>query len=109
MVSHDLRTPLAVITGMATSLRDDAATAERRDGLDTIVDEAERLSRILTNLLSITKVESGAAPRCDWVPVEELVGTALRRLDQALAATRSRSTCRQLRSRTSIRFSSNNC
>jgi two-component system sensor histidine kinase KdpD len=84
-VSHDLRTPLAVITGMATSLRDEAETGARREALDTIVDEAERLSRILTNLLSITKVESGAAPRCEWVPVEELVGTALRRLDLALA------------------------
>jgi len=83
-VSHDLRTPLAVITGMATTLRD-AATADNREALDTIVDEAERLSRILTNLLSITKVESGAAARCEWVPFEELVGAALGRLDQALA------------------------
>src|SRR5262249_4531234 len=83
-VSHDLRTPLAVITGMATTLRD-AAGADTREQLDTIVDEAERLSRILTKLLSITKVESGAAPRCEWVPVEELVGTALGRLDEALA------------------------
>ncbi|HEV7554958.1 MAG TPA: ATP-binding protein, partial [Kofleriaceae bacterium] len=84
-VSHDLRTPLAVITGMATSLRDSAETAERRDALDTIVGEADRLSRILTNLLAITKVESGAAPRREWVPVEELVGAALRRLDEPLA------------------------
>jgi two-component system sensor histidine kinase KdpD len=84
-VSHDLRTPLAVITGMATTLRDDA-TGDRREALDTIVDEAERLSRILTNLLAITKVESGAAPRREWVPFEELVGAALGRLDQALAA-----------------------
>jgi len=84
-VSHDLRTPLAVITGMATSLRDSAENAERRDALDTIVGEADRLSRILTNLLAITKVESGAAPRREWVPVEELVGAALRRLDEPLA------------------------
>src|SRR5262245_50761321 len=56
-VSHDLRTPLAVITGMATSLRDQAI-GEQREELDTIVDEAQRLSRILTNLLSITKVEA---------------------------------------------------
>ena len=83
-VSHDLRTPLAVITGMATSLRDDAK-GESREQLETIVDEAQRLSRILTNLLSITKVESGAQPKREWVPLEELVGSALGRLEPELA------------------------
>ncbi len=105
-VSHDLRTPLAVITGMATALRDGDAFGDPPDGrdlrsaisraegrggfdareaIDTIVEEAQRLSRILTNLLSITKVESGAAPRREWVPLEELAGTALHRLETALA------------------------
>jgi K+-sensing histidine kinase KdpD len=84
-VSHDLRTPLAVITGMATSLRDDAVEPEREQ-LDTIVDEAQRLSRILTNLLAITKVESGAEPRREWVPLDELVGSALSRFEADLAA-----------------------
>ncbi|MGE0870584.1 MAG: ATP-binding protein [Kofleriaceae bacterium] len=83
-VSHDLRTPLAVITGMATTLRDEAK-GPQREALDTIVDEAGRLSRILINLLSITKVESGAAPRREWVPLEELVGAALGRLEQSLS------------------------
>jgi two-component system, OmpR family, sensor histidine kinase KdpD len=83
-VSHDLRTPLAVITGMATSLRD-GADGEQREELDTIVDEAQRLSRILTNLLSITKVEGGAEPKREWVPLDELVGSSLARLDAELA------------------------
>ena len=83
-VSHDLRTPLAVITGTATGLRD-TAPAEQREQLDTIVDEAERLSRIVTNVLSITKVEAGAAPRRDWVPLEEVVGSALGRFELELA------------------------
>jgi two-component system sensor histidine kinase KdpD len=82
-VSHDLRTPLAVITGMATALRE--RTTGDTDALDTIVEEAQRLSRILTNLLSITKVESGAEPRCEWVPLEEIVGSALVRLERELA------------------------
>jgi K+-sensing histidine kinase KdpD len=82
-VSHDLRTPLAVITGMATTLRETALDVQQ-DGLDTIVTEAERLSRILQNLLAATKVDGGAAPRREWVPVEELVGAALQRLDDAL-------------------------
>ncbi len=86
-VSHDLRTPLAAITGMATTLReaDSLARPEHREALDTIIEEAQRLSRVLTNLLSITKVESGAAPRREWVPLEELVGAALGRLENELA------------------------
>ncbi|HUS33208.1 MAG TPA: DUF4118 domain-containing protein [Kofleriaceae bacterium] len=83
-VSHDLRTPLAVITGTATSLRDASEGAQKRQ-LETIVDEAQRLSRILTNLLSITKVESGTQPKREWVPLEELVGSALGRLKAELA------------------------
>jgi two-component system, OmpR family, sensor histidine kinase KdpD len=78
-----LRTPLAVITGMATTLRDQAH-GPQREALDTIVDEAGRLSKILINLLAITKVESGGAPRREWVPFEELVGAALGRLEEAL-------------------------
>ncbi|MCE9577304.1 MAG: histidine kinase, partial [Deltaproteobacteria bacterium] len=87
-VSHDLRTPLAVITGMASTLRDDAPpagwTPDQLESLDTIVDEAGRLGKILTNLLAITRVESGAEVRREWVPVEELVGAALDRADAAL-------------------------
>ncbi len=87
-VSHDLRTPLAVITGMASTLRDDAPpagwTPDQLESLDTIVDEAGRLGKILTNLLAITRVESGAEVRREWVPVEELVGAALDRADLAL-------------------------
>jgi len=85
-VSHDLRTPLAAITGMATALREsEGLTAEQVEALDTVVDEARRLGEILSNLLAITRVESGAALRREWVPVEELVGTALGRTETALA------------------------
>ncbi|HEX7703496.1 MAG TPA: ATP-binding protein, partial [Kofleriaceae bacterium] len=87
-VSHDLRTPLAAITGMATALRDshELRSPSANEALDTIVEEAQRLSRLLTNLLAITKVESGASPRRDWVPLEEIVGSALARLEDELAA-----------------------
>lgn len=88
-VSHDLRTPLAVITGAATSLRDDAsrfAPATRAELLDTIVHEAARLERVLQNLLGITRVETGLQPTREWVPVEELVGPALDRVAPLLGA-----------------------
>jgi len=86
-VSHDLRTPLAVVTGAATRLRDGAATmtaATRAELLDTVVDEAQRLERVLANLLSITRVETGLRPAREWVPVDELVGATLTRLEGAL-------------------------
>jgi two-component system, OmpR family, sensor histidine kinase KdpD len=86
-VSHDLRTPLAVITGAATTLRDDLGTLSadaRRDLLSSIVDDARRLERVLTNLLQLTRVETGLVPAREWVPAEELVGAALTRLENAL-------------------------
>ena len=81
-VSHDLRTPLAAITGAGTTLRDapDLPAASRDALLDDIVTEAARLERLVGNLLDMTRLESGTLVlRRDWVPVEELVGSALRR------------------------------
>jgi two-component system sensor histidine kinase KdpD len=87
-VSHDLRTPLAVITGAATTLRDGHALSEtaRAELLASIVDDARRLERVLTNLLQLTRVETGLEPARAWVPAEELVGAALTRLESALGA-----------------------
>jgi two-component system sensor histidine kinase KdpD len=86
-VSHDLRTPLAVITGAATTLRDDAdrlTPAARAELLSSIVDDAQRLERVLANLLQLTRVETGLEPAREWVPAEEVVGAALTRLESAL-------------------------
>jgi two-component system, OmpR family, sensor histidine kinase KdpD len=88
-VSHDLRTPLASITGAATSLRDDENLgAETREELvESIVDQAERLERLVGNLLDMTRLESGQiALRRDWVPLDEIVGSALTRLENQLGA-----------------------
>jgi two-component system sensor histidine kinase KdpD len=86
-VSHDLRTPLSVITGAATSLRDDGerlSPAARAELIGTIVDDASRLERVLANLLQLTRVESGLQPAREWVPADELVGAALTRLEDAI-------------------------
>jgi two-component system sensor histidine kinase KdpD len=87
-VSHDLRTPLAAITGAGTMLRDDAARlgpADRADLVDTICEEAERLERLVGNLLDMTRLESGSLRvKREWVPVEELVISALTRLGHRL-------------------------
>jgi two-component system sensor histidine kinase KdpD len=87
-VSHDLRTPLAVITGSASTLLEnnpgvDAGT--RRDLMQTILEEAERLNRLIRNLLDMTRLESGAVKvKKEWLPLEEVVGSALERLDARL-------------------------
>ncbi len=88
-VSHDLRTPLASITGAATSLRDDAnlGSDTRGELIEAIVDQAERLERLVGNLLDMTRLESGViALRRDWVPLDEMVSSALTRLESRLEA-----------------------
>ncbi len=95
-VSHDLRTPLASITGAATTLRDGGALDDgtRRELIDAICEEAERLERLVRNLLDMTRLESGAVElRRAWVPVEEVVGGALTRLDRHLAGRRVTTRC----------------
>ena len=88
-VSHDLRTPLAGITGAASSLLAewDRLTPETRaELLTSVVDEATRLNRLVGNLLDVTRIESGALRlRRQWNSVEEVVGAALSRLGQRLA------------------------
>ena len=86
-VSHDLRTPLAAITGSATTMLGDAAlTPEvRQELLETVRDEADRLNRLVGNLLDMTRLESGGlVPKKDWTPLEEVVGGALDRAGRTL-------------------------
>jgi two-component system sensor histidine kinase KdpD len=88
-VSHDLRTPLAAITGAATTIRDSGerlSESQRAELLETICEEAARLERLVGNLLDMTKIEAGAVePRVEWIPLEEIVGSALARVDRELA------------------------
>jgi two-component system sensor histidine kinase KdpD len=83
-VSHDLRTPLAVITGAATSLLDASTPLEEEaqvELLRTIASEASRLGRLVANLLEMTKLEASSALRREWHSVEELIGAALARFE----------------------------
>ncbi len=88
-VSHDLRTPLGVVTGATSALLDeDAPTDEatRRELLQTAHEEALRLSRLVRNLLDMTRLEAGALKvKKGPVSVEELVGSALGRTADRLA------------------------
>jgi two-component system, OmpR family, sensor histidine kinase KdpD len=75
-VSHDLRTPLATIKAVATDLRagDVHDEATRRELLDSVVDEVERLDRLVANLLTMSRIEAGVqSTERQAVDVDELV------------------------------------
>jgi two-component system sensor histidine kinase KdpD len=86
-VSHDLRTPLAVVTGAAsTMLEGNVSDSTRRELTETILQEAQRLNRLVRNLLDMTRLEAGALRvKKDWQPLEEVVGSALNRMEEALS------------------------
>ena len=89
-LSHDLRTPLASITGAVTSLLqlgDTIPLPDRRDLLVSIEEETGRLSRFVANLLEMSRIESGAlAPRRDLVDVAEVVRSAVDRCRKVFPA-----------------------
>jgi two-component system sensor histidine kinase KdpD len=92
-VSHDLRTPLGVITGaVSTALETpDLTESARRDLLQSAQEEAQRLHRLVSNLLDITRLEAGSLNlHTEWTPMEEVVGAALNRKELAVEAHRVR-------------------
>jgi two-component system sensor histidine kinase KdpD len=91
-VSHDLRTPLATITGSASALVEQETQLDasaRRELAQAIQEEADRLNRLVHNLLEMTRLESGGVHvRKDWHPLEEVVGSALARVEKQLGQRR---------------------
>jgi two-component system sensor histidine kinase KdpD len=85
-VSHDLRSPLAAIIGAAGSLETygEAMGAEDRHSLlDTVRLEGERLDRYIQNLLDMTRLgHGGLTLNRDWIGVDELIGSAVSRLQR---------------------------
>ena len=87
-VSHDLRTPLAVVTGATSALLDEHGPRDehvRRELLQTAHEEALRLNRLVRNLLDMTRLEAGALKVHEELqPIEEVVGAALGRMEDRL-------------------------
>ncbi len=87
-VSHDLRTPLAVVKGAGSALvfgNDTLSPADRLEYAESIVNEADRLNRLVRNLLDMTRLDAGVMQvNKEWQSIEEIVGTALGRLDDRL-------------------------
>jgi two-component system, OmpR family, sensor histidine kinase KdpD len=89
-ISHDLRTPLVSVTGSLSALSEEGGRldeATRRELIDTARGEAERLNRLVGNLLDMTRIEAGAM-KIDRQPsdVQAVIGSALEELNSRLGA-----------------------
>jgi two-component system sensor histidine kinase KdpD len=89
-VSHDVRTPLTALVGLAESLERSTPPLTHEQTITTraISQEARQLNDLVTNLLDMARLQSGQITlRCDWYSVEELVGSAIRAARHALGTT----------------------
>lgn len=92
-VSHDLRTPLTVLVGLADSLclARPALPQPQADAAAAMRGEALRLSGLVHNLLDMARLQVGK-PRLDreWQPLEEVVGSSLQHMARILAGRQVR-------------------
>lgn len=90
-ISHDLRTPLTSLVGLADSLAAPRADlpAEVGEKAGIIRDQAHAMHRMVSNLLDMARLQSGRATlNLQWQPFEEIVGSSLRQLDELLSTKR---------------------
>jgi len=88
-ISHDLRTPLASLVGMAESLTmtQPAPSGEQLQMVKGISQAAQRMNSLVNNLLDMARLESGQVQlNLQWQPLEEVVGSALKAMQGALGA-----------------------
>jgi two-component system sensor histidine kinase KdpD len=78
-VSHDLRSPLTAISAAGAAVGSPSlSSGEREEMANVIQEEARRLSRLVDNLLDLSRLEAGAAePRRQWTSIEELIRAAV--------------------------------
>ena len=88
-ISHELRTPIATITGAASSLSNESTyvdPAKRALLLQDIVDSAERLNRLVENLLDMSRLASGRLTlKLEWCDVADVIGVAVKHMGKLLA------------------------
>jgi two-component system, OmpR family, sensor histidine kinase KdpD len=78
-VSHDLRSPLTAIVTAAEALSSPALEADERAELaGAIAHESRRLSRLIDQLIDLSRLQAGAAePRADWTSLDEVIRAAV--------------------------------
>jgi len=91
-ISHDLRTPLAVMAGAGSTLADRGATLDEATRVSlarSIEVKAREMSELVSNVLDLMRFESGQVVlRTEWETLDDLVGTALHGVEQPLARHR---------------------
>ncbi|MDX2138243.1 MAG: sensor histidine kinase KdpD [Chloroflexota bacterium] len=91
-ISHELRTPIATISGAASGLLDPTTSgdgANRAELTQDIQTAAERLNRLVENLLDMSRLESGRLTlKREWCDICELIGVAVQRMGSALGERR---------------------
>ncbi|HTQ77488.1 MAG TPA: sensor histidine kinase KdpD [Burkholderiales bacterium] len=89
-ISHDLRTPLAVISGASSSLAEGGermSPAERAGLARSVFEQSQQMAQLVANVLEMTRLEAGAiALERDWHSLAEIAGAVLRRLTGPLAS-----------------------
>ncbi len=87
-VTHDLRTPLASIIAAASSLLEEGVPfsgEQREELLQTILEESQRLNRLVANLMDLSRLRAGSlAPSVESVALEDLISSVVRRLKPQL-------------------------
>jgi two-component system, OmpR family, sensor histidine kinase KdpD len=79
-ISHDLRTPITVLVGLAESLSliQPELPSAHRETAEAIIEEAHRMGALVSNLLDMARIESGGVKlHLEWQSLEEIVGSAL--------------------------------
>lgn len=85
-LSHDLRTPLTALIGLAEGLRMEQGRDKLERAVVEINEEVERLNRLVDNLLDMARLQSGSVKlKAEWQSIEEIVGGALYSLRYSLS------------------------
>ena len=90
-LSHDVRTPLTAMYGLADTIATDPSMsgAEVRDAATALRDQALQLNTMVTNLLDMAKLKAGAlALKREWQPLEEVIGASIKFSSSALNGRR---------------------
>ncbi len=88
-ISHDVRTPLTALYGLADSLAGavPALPEAERETVTAIRDQAMHLHGMVTKLLDMARLQAGKVPlRLEWQPIEEVIGASIQVLGEALRA-----------------------